>query len=263
MSQVKLHRTGQKKPTEATIQSESRVEVSGATYSPSDLHLDAPVNGTIYGVLLNYKGALEKLGDRMYKPPHKQPPQAPILYIKPTNTINAPNHSVPMPNGETQLEVGAALGIIIGKTACKVNEADALDYVEGYTIANDISIPHESVYRPAVKYKARDGFCPIGPWIVEKEGIDDPDDLTLEVYVNGELCQENTTANLVRSISKLIADISEFMTLSEGDMLLTGVPENAPLVKTGDRVQVSIEGIGRLENRIEAEEDWMLGGMSR
>lgn len=262
MSQVNVHLSGQKKPTEATLQSDNKIEVNGAIYSQKDLHLDAPIDGTIYGVLLNYKGALEELGNQMYEPPHKQPPQAPILYIKPANTMNASNRAVPMPNGETQLEVGASLGIVIGKTACKVTEADAMDYVQGYTIANDISIPHESVYRPAVKYKARDGFCPVGPWVVEKESIKNPDDFKLQVYVNDELRQENSTTNLVRSIPKLIQDITEFMTLNEGDLLLTGVPENAPLVNTGDHVKISVEGIGVLENTIKSESDWMLGGVS-
>lgn len=262
MSQVNLHLSGHKKPTEGKLQNDQQIEISGNTYSHHDLHLNAPVNGTIYGVLLNYKGTLEELGNQMYEPPHKQPPQAPILYIKPANTINAPNHYVPMPIGETQLEVGASLGIVIGKTACKVSESDAMNYVKGFTIANDVSIPHESVYRPAVKYKSRDGFCPVGPWIVEKNAITCPDKLSLQVYVNGELCQENTTINLVRSIPKLIQDVTEFMTLNEGDMLMTGVPEQAPLVKIGDQVRISIEGIGVLENTITSEETWMLGGLS-
>ncbi|QHE52394.1 fumarylacetoacetate hydrolase family protein [Pontibacillus sp. HMF3514] len=262
MSQVKLHLSGQKKPTEATLQSDNKIEVNGATYSQNDLHLDAPIDGTIYGVLLNYKGAIEELGNQMYEPPHKQPPQAPILYIKPANTINASKRAVPMPIGENQLEVGASLGIVIGKTACNVTEANAMDYVQGYTIANDISIPHESVYRPAVKHKARDGFCPVGPWVVEKESIKNPDECKLQVYVNGELRQENSTTNLVRSIPKLIQDITEFMTLNEGDLLLTGVPENAPIVEIGDHVKISVEGIGVLENTIKSERDWMLGGVS-
>lgn len=120
----------------------------------------------------------------------------------------------------------------------------------GYTVANDVSIPHSSVYRPAIKEKARDGFCPIGPWIVENEEIPNPDDLDITVHINGELKQQQTTRNLIRSVDELIAEVTSFMTLYEGDTLLIGVPENPPLARNGDVVKITIAGIGSLENQV-------------
>src|SRR5690606_5661202 len=123
-------------------------------------------------------------------------------------------------------------------------EAEAMDFIAGYTVVNDVSVPHESVYRPAIPHKSRDGFCPVGPWIVDRDEVELPDQLAIRVFINGELRQENTTANLIRPISKLLADVTEFMTLSAGDVLLVGIPEQAPRVQTGDFVKIEIEGVG-------------------
>ena len=114
---------------------------------------------------------------------------------------------------------------MIGKQATHVSEEEALDYVSGYTIVNDVSVPHKSVYRPAVQQKSRDGFCPIGPWIVNRDAVANPDNLVVRVFINDELRQENNTSNLIRSISRLLVDVTDYMTLSPGDVLLVGVPE--------------------------------------
>ena len=211
------------------------------------------VPGTVYGVLLNYKGALAALGDAVHKPPYKAPPKAPVLYIKPANTWIAHGAPIPVPADVDALEMGAALGVVIGRTACRVPAAAALDYVEGYTVVNDVSVPHGSYYRPSIRLKCRDGFCPIGPGIIDRMRAPDPDALSVRVFVDGALRQQNTTANLIRSTARLIADVTEFMTLGAGDVLLTGVPENAPLAHAGQRVAIEIEGVGRLENPLVAE----------
>ncbi|MFJ8087437.1 fumarylacetoacetate hydrolase family protein [Lysinibacillus sp. NPDC095746] len=212
--------------------------------------LEAPISGTVYGALLNYSGELKALGSSLTKEPYNQPPKTPVLYIKPVNTITGFKSSIPLPKDTSHLQIGASLGIVIGKKATRVTEEKALDHVLGYTIVNDVSIPHESFYRPAVKQKARDNFCPVGPWIIERDAISDPNKLTITVFVNDVLKQKNTTANLIRPVSQLISEISEFMTLYEGDVLLVGVPENPPLVKEGDLVRIEIDGIGYLENPV-------------
>jgi 5-oxopent-3-ene-1,2,5-tricarboxylate decarboxylase/2-hydroxyhepta-2,4-diene-1,7-dioate isomerase len=222
--------------------------------------LDPPVTGTIYGALLNYKGVLEVLGDAVHEAPYKGAPKAPVLYIKPANTVIGHEMAIPVPDDSVKLEMGAALGVVIGQTATRVKEEEALSYVSGYTIVNDVSAPHDSVYRPAIKQKARDGFCPVGPWIMPKEAIDNPDSLQVKVFINGQLKQENNTQQLIRSVARLIADVTDFMTLRPGDILLTGVPENAPLAKVGDVVRIEIDGIGFLENILVHEKDWKWGG---
>lgn len=230
------------------------VELHGKKQPVSNVSWNPPVNGTVYGVLLNYQGKYDEVKDQFNEPPYKQPPKAPILYIKPANTLIGCNGKILIPAGEDQLEMGAALAVVIGKTATRVKAGNAMDYIEGYTIANDVSIPHESVYRPAIKQKARDGFCPIGPWIVAKDDVADPGQLDIRVLINGELKQENNTRNLIRSIPQLIEDITDFMTLQRGDVLLSGVPEGAPRARKGDRVRIEIAGIGVLENKIVPEE---------
>ncbi|MCY7493671.1 fumarylacetoacetate hydrolase family protein [Bacillus safensis] len=237
------------------------VEVNGKQHNIDDLSWDVPVCGTVYGTLLNYKGALAALGNAVNENPYKEKPKAPILYIKPRNTIIGCNMPIPLPADATELEVGAALGIVIGHAAARVSEEAAFEYVSGYTIVNDISIPHESVFRPAIRQKARDGFCPIGPWIMQRDAVSDVNALNIRVYINGRLHQENNTRNLIRSIARLISDITEFMTLNKGDILLVGVPENAPLAKAGDHIRIEIEGIGSLENEIVHEHALPIGGI--
>lgn len=238
---------------EGTVENEGTVEIQGIEYELDTLPFDVPITGTLYGTLLNYQGAYEELKAQMKEEPYKEEPKAPILYIKPKNTFISNGKPIPLPEEETELEMGAALGIVIGKTAKKVKEEEALQYVLGYTVVNDVSIPHESFHRPAVKEKARDGFCPIGPWITLKESVLNPNGLEIKVSVNGEVVQQNSTKNLIRSVEKLIEDVTEFMTLYKGDVLLVGVPENAPLAKENDHVKIEIEGVGILENRIVPE----------
>jgi 5-oxopent-3-ene-1,2,5-tricarboxylate decarboxylase/2-hydroxyhepta-2,4-diene-1,7-dioate isomerase len=149
--------------------------------------------------------------------------------------------------------MGAALGVVIGRAACRVRAAEALDYVAGYTIVNDVSVPHESFYRPSVRFKCRDGFCPIHPRVVDRARVASPDALAVRVFVDGELRQQRSTANLLRPTAQLIAEVTEFMTLGAGDVLLTGVPHDPPLARAGQRVAIEIEGVGRLENPLVAE----------
>ncbi|CAM3069089.1 fumarylacetoacetate hydrolase family protein [Filibacter tadaridae] len=221
----------------------------------SDLQLFNPINGTVFGTLLNYKGELELLGGAVHEKPYQSPPIAPVLYIKPANTFNHFGAEILMPTGMDKLKIGAALGLVIGKRASEIDEATAMDYIAGYTIVNDVSVPHESIFRPAVQHNARDGFCSMGPWIIDYHEVEDPDDLTIRVFINEKLQQENSTSNLIRPISRLLADVTEFMTLSPGDVLLVGVPEHAPLAYVEDTIRIEIEGIGSLENIVVAEMD--------
>ena len=246
---------------EATIAfNNSSIQMNNTTIQPSQMKWDAPVSGTVYGTLLNYRGTLATLGDSVNESPYKEPPKAPILYIKPTNTMSGFGAEIPLPNSVEKLEVGATLGIVIGKTATNVNADFAKEYIAGYTIVNDMTVPHESIFRPAVQHRARDGFCPIGPWVIEKDAVNNPDNLSLKVYVNGDLVQENTTLNLIRSVSQLLADVTEYMTLFTGDVLLVGVPENPPLVKSGDNIRIEIDQIGFLENVVVPENEMNIGG---
>jgi 5-oxopent-3-ene-1,2,5-tricarboxylate decarboxylase/2-hydroxyhepta-2,4-diene-1,7-dioate isomerase len=211
--------------------------------------LEQAAAGTLFGIALNYQGLLQSRLAEFNEPPYQQPPIKPVLFIKTPNTRNGDGQPVVMPAGE-RLQPGPALGVVIGKTASRVEEKDALAHVAGYLIVNEFSLPEDSYYRPAVKAKCRDGFCSLSSAVVE---LADPHALTLTLRVNGEVRQENTTANFVRSIPQLLAELSEFMTLHEGDVLITGTPEGRVDVQPGDEVVVEISGLGRLTNHIVAE----------
>ncbi|MES3708746.1 fumarylacetoacetate hydrolase family protein [Pseudomonas putida] len=210
-------------------------------------------SGTLFGVALNYQGLLQQHQAAFVEAPYKQLPVKPVLFVKTPNTRNQNEGQVVFPAGVQRVQPGPALGVVIGKDASRVSVADALEHVAGYTIVNEVSLPEDSYYRPAVKAKCRDGFCPVGPELVPASQVANPDALGLRLYVNGELRQHNNTANCVRTVAQLIAEISEFMTLHAGDILITGTPEGRVDVQPGDRVDIEIDGLGKLTNYIVAE----------
>lgn len=209
--------------------------------------------GTLFGVALNYQGLLKQRLAEFEAPPYQKPPVKPVLFIKTPNTRNRHGGAVVHPGQGERLQPGPALGVVMGKSASRVSAAEALDYVAGFTLVNEFSLPEDSYYRPAVKAKCRDGFCAIGPELIPAEQVSNPHNLAITLYVNGELRQQNTTANFVRNIPLLIAEISEFMTLHAGDVLITGTPEGRVDVQPGDTVEVEISGLGRLVNHVVAE----------
>ncbi|TLZ46168.1 MAG: 2-hydroxyhepta-2,4-diene-1,7-dioate isomerase [Gammaproteobacteria bacterium] len=213
--------------------------------------MDVPpygLSGTLYGALLNHQSALQALGETINHPPYQRAPQAPVLYLKPRNTLAACGEPVTVPPGVAELEIGATLGLVIGRSACRLSEERALEHLAGYLIVNDVSIPHQPYYRPSIRFKARDGFCPLGPRVVPRAAIANPDSLTLRVYLDGELKQTATTAQLVRPVAKLLADVTDFMTLSPGDVLTVGAGAPAPRARAGQVARIEIDGLGRLEN---------------
>jgi 5-oxopent-3-ene-1,2,5-tricarboxylate decarboxylase / 2-hydroxyhepta-2,4-diene-1,7-dioate isomerase len=220
---------------------------------PMSSALDKAAAGTLFGIALNYQGLLRSRLEEFQQPPYQKPPVKPVLFIKTSNTRNGHDQPVVFPAGVERLQPGPALGVVISKDASRVSEAEAMNHVAGYLIVNEFSLPEDSYYRPAVKAKCRDGFCPIGPELVPASQITNPNALGIRLLVNGELRQQNSTANWVRNIPQLIAELSEFMTLHKGDVLITGTPEGRVDVQPGDIVAVEIDGLGRLVNTVVAE----------
>jgi 5-oxopent-3-ene-1,2,5-tricarboxylate decarboxylase/2-hydroxyhepta-2,4-diene-1,7-dioate isomerase len=215
--------------------------------------IENAVHGTMLGVALNYKGLLAAHQAAFEQAPYQKLPVKPVLFIKTPNTRNHHNGTVTHPM-DARLQPGPAIGVVIGKRASRVSENDAMGYVAGYTIVNEFSLPEDSYYRPALKAKCRDGYCAIGPVLTPVEQVNNAEALTLQLLVNGTVQQENTSANWVRNVARLIAEISEFMTLNEGDLLITGTPEGRVDVQVGDKVEVVITGLGTLTNMIVAEQ---------
>jgi 5-oxopent-3-ene-1,2,5-tricarboxylate decarboxylase/2-hydroxyhepta-2,4-diene-1,7-dioate isomerase len=211
-----------------------------------------PPRGTVYGCLLNHADALEAMADTLRQPPYGAPPIAPILYIKPRNTVASDGDAIIVPREVEALEIGASLGLVIGRTACRIDEARALEYLAAYVVVNDVSVPHASYYRPSLRFKCRDGFCPVGIPVV-RDTVIDPNALTLVVEIDGVEVQRACTAGLIRPVARLLAEISDFMTLHPGDVLMVGVAAGAPKARAGQRVSVSIPGVGHVQNTFVAE----------
>ncbi|HIC7968297.1 TPA: 4-hydroxyphenylacetate degradation bifunctional isomerase/decarboxylase [Enterobacter ludwigii] len=205
-------------------------------------------HATLFALGLNYADHASELAFT--------PPTEPLVFIKAPNTVTGDNQTSVRPNNIEYMHYEAELVVVIGKTAHKVSDREAMDYVAGYTVCNDYAIRDylENYYRPNLRVKSRDGLTPLSPHIVPKEAIPDPHNLTLRTFVNGELRQQGTTADLIFSIPFLIAYLSEFMTLQPGDMIATGTPKGLSDVQPGDEVVVEVEGVGRLVNRIVSEE---------
>jgi 5-oxopent-3-ene-1,2,5-tricarboxylate decarboxylase/2-hydroxyhepta-2,4-diene-1,7-dioate isomerase len=213
------------------------------------------LSGRIYGTLLNHRTAVEAMAGAASKSPYNGLPKAPVLFIKPRNTLALSGEPIEVPLGEVELEVAAMLGVVIGATACRVAESRAHEHMAGYVIVNDVSVPHPNYYRPSVRYKARDGFCPLGPRVAAPHAVGNPDKLAIRTYVDGALVQTTSTAQLVRPTARLLADVTEFMTLGPGDILALGAAAPAPRARAGQTVAIEIDGIGRIENLLVAERD--------
>ncbi|KWF58544.1 fumarylacetoacetate hydrolase family protein [Burkholderia pseudomultivorans] len=206
--------------------------------------------GTVYGALLNERAALDALGEAVHAAPYGRPPQAPILYIKPANTHAADGAAVVVPAGVDALEIGASVAVVFARRATRVPAAHALDYVHGFTLASDVSVPHPDYYRPAVRFKCRDGFCPLGPAIVPPAALADVDAIGLTVRIDGEVAASASTATLIRPVRELIADITSFMSLDAGDVLLLGVAGGAPRARAGSTIEIAADGIGTLRHTL-------------
>lgn len=199
--------------------------------------------GTVYGTLMNFRGELEALGAKMNEAPYKAPPQAPVLYVKPANTFSANGAAIALPRHVTEVEVGATVAMVM----------QSATEVAGFILLNDLSIPHESFFRPPVKTKCPDGFLGIGDRIRARNEAGDPAVFKLEVRINGELKQTVRFSQLVRPADQLLADVGEFMTLGPGDLLMLGCDVGRPRARAGDRIDISMPALGTLTNTLVAE----------
>jgi 5-oxopent-3-ene-1,2,5-tricarboxylate decarboxylase / 2-hydroxyhepta-2,4-diene-1,7-dioate isomerase len=216
----------------------------------SSQHVALDGSGMVYGVILNDRPSLERLGAALAAPPYAAPPKAPILYIKPFNTHAAMGATVRIPRGADRLELGATLGLVLGRDATQLAEATALEAVAGLRPVLDVSLPNPVVYRPPVRERCFDGSCPMGP-VVPYGRVGDLAGLTLRTLVNGAVVAERGLSDLVRSAARLLADVTDFMTLRAGDTLTLGIALNGPQAGPGDRVALEIDGFDRLEITIE------------
>lgn len=211
------------------------------------------LSGQIYGALLNHRPQLAALGEAAHQPPYKAPPKAPVLAVMPRHTWSADGDPLAVPAGEPGLEIGVALGIVLGRVACRVSPAQALACVAGYLLLGEISLPLTSHYRPAVRLRARDGFCPVGRLVVPATAVAQPDALAARVRIDGRIAHETNTGDRLRDVAHLVADVSEFMTLQPGDVLSLGRSHGAPQATAGQQVVLEIDGLGTSRHLVVAE----------
>lgn len=187
-------------------------------------------------------------------------PEYPVVFAKFANAIIGPEDDIPFYPISEQLDYEAEFVFVVGKEAKNVSEADALDYVAGYSIANDVT--YRDIQRRTLEWlqgKSVDGSAPIGPWIVTSDELTDPSGLGVTLKVNGEVRQQTNTENLVFTVQKLVSFLSNLMTLKPGDVVLTGTPggvgvamDPPQFLKDGDVVTIEIDKVGVLENKVSA-----------
>lgn len=203
------------------------------------------MKGTVFAVALNHRSQIDAWDQAFHESPYQTPPKTPVWFIKPRNTHRTNGGTIPFPTGETVLS-GATLAVVIGETARKVPATQVARYIAGYALANDISLPETSFYRPAIKAKCRDGFCPLGDLGL----LDNVNALTIITEVNGVEQDSWSTVDLLRSAAELIAAISDFITLTPGDAVLIGTPQQRVELKPGDTVTVRAAGLPVLTNHV-------------
>ena len=203
--------------------------------------------GTVYGTLLNFKAEREAMAVQMAQPPYKAPPKAPVLFIKTANTFNPNGGLVAVPADVPKIEVGATFSMVVGAVDQSILAQAApetiANYIAGYVLMSDLSIPHASFFRPPVRFKCLDGFLGIGSKLVPAQVAGEPAQFKLEVRINGVLTQSIDFSNLYRDALTLLRDVSEFMTLQPGDVLMLGCDAGRPLAKAGDRIDISAPGL--------------------
>ena len=200
---------------------------------------------SVFALGLNYADHAKELAFK--------PPEEPLVFIKGEASLIGHRQHTVRPAGVQFMHYECELAVVIGRTARHVKRADAYDYVQGYTVANDYAIRDylENWYRPNLRVKNRDTCTPIGPWLVDAADVPNPMALSLQTTVNGKVTQSGSTADMIFDVPTLIEYFSGFMTLNPGDLILTGTPDGIVDCQPGDVIVTEIEGIGQLTNTIQ------------
>jgi 2-keto-4-pentenoate hydratase/2-oxohepta-3-ene-1,7-dioic acid hydratase in catechol pathway len=209
--------------------------------------------GKIVCVGLNYLDHAQEGGMEL--------PKAPLLFAKWPNTLIGEGEAIVLPPESKEVDYEAELGVVIGTTAKRVSEADALDHVEGYICLNDVSARDMQFGDGQwTRGKSLDTFCPVGPRLVPREEIADPQQLGIRCILNGETMQDSSTSQMIFSVAEIIAYVSQVITLEPGDLIATGTPAGVGvfkdpkvLLKDGDEVSIEIDGLGTLTNPVQKE----------
>ncbi|MDP1808914.1 MAG: fumarylacetoacetate hydrolase family protein [Actinomycetota bacterium] len=216
-------------------------EPSGVSMNAERVEWLSPVNPSkIIAVGLNYRDHAAELRMDL--------PDEPVLFLKPPSAVIGPFESIVYPNASKQVDFEAELAVVVGKTASHVAVAEAKQYILGYTCANDVTARDlQKKDGQWTRAKSFDTFCPLGPHV---ETDIDPADLSISLSLNGQVKQASSTSRMIHTVEEIISFVSQVMTLLPGDVILTGTPPGVGPVAIGDVVQVEIDGIGSLRNKV-------------
>lgn len=233
---------------EGLIESLSGLDVKSLPVVEGNPRLGACVDGVgkFICIGLNYADHAAESGMEL--------PEEPVVFFKATSAICGPDDTVEIPRNSVKTDWEVELGVVIGKEAKYVSEADALDHVAGYCVINDVSERDFQLHRSGqwVKGKSADTFGPIGPWLVTRDEVADPQDLAMWLEVNGHRYQNGSTRTMHFGVATVIAHLSQFMSLQPGDVISTGTPPGVGMgqkpqtyLKPGDKIELGIDGLGQ------------------
>lgn len=221
-------------------------------WSEAEVRLDAPVTrpGKIFGARSNYVDLLQEIAEKQGKsPPPMSNPQG---FMKPRSALIGSGEEIVLPHFTEEVEHEIELAVIFGRRCRRVSEESAWSYIAGYTVANDIS--SRDVARAdngwVDRGKGMDTFCPMGPYFVSADEVKDPQNLDMELRINGEIRQRGNTRDMFFSIPKLIAFLSQSFTFEPGDILMTGTCKGVGRIDAGDQMEATIASIGTLVNPV-------------
>lgn len=221
---------------------ENGIIFSGKEYDKNKIEILPPVDPTkVVCVGLNYKDHAEETNSEI--------PERPMLFLKTPNTITGHEDLIELPSGKERVDYEAELAVVIGKQCKNVDKEEAMEVVRGFTCLNDISNrDDQSKEQNWVRGKSFDSAAPIGPVIATPGHV--PKDAEIKLRLNDELKQESSREQLIFNIRELISEITEYLTLEPGDIIATGTPSGIGSLSSGDKVEVEIEGIGKLKNYV-------------
>jgi 2-keto-4-pentenoate hydratase/2-oxohepta-3-ene-1,7-dioic acid hydratase in catechol pathway len=228
-----------------------KLTVTGGAIPLASTELDAPVYPKkIVAIGLNYMDHATEAGHNI--------PSAPLCFAKFTSSLSGPFDAIKLPAEDAQVDFEGELGVVIGRTATRVAETDAMNYVAGYVAFNDVSARKWQFDDGQwTRGKSCDSFAPNGPWLVTADEVRAPGALRIQTRVNGEVLQDSNTNQLIFSIPRLVSYLSHSFTLEAGDLIATGTPAGVGFsrkpprfLKEGDQVEVEIEAVGKISNRV-------------
>lgn len=229
--------------------------IEGEPVALDSVHIGPPIPrpDKILCIGLNYRDHAAETGGRI--------PERPILFPKFSNSVIGPGQAIEIPEATGEVDYEAELGVVIGKRATQVTEAEALEYVAGYMCLNDVSA-RDLQFSGGGQWmwgKAIDTFLPAGPWLVTTDEVPDPQRLGIRCLVNGSAMQDSNTSEMVFSVAELVSFMSATITMEPGDLIATGTPAGVGFARkppvflaSGDEVTVEIEGLGALTNPVRA-----------